>query len=100
MNTILNTSYGEYSHYLVLIVVICIITGKRVLVQELDYEAELMRAAPELDDDSVLQRCVSNALHNTNNCNYQQSILFTMTWASYLCLHVFVYTLLMKCSYL
>lgn len=33
-------------------------TGKAIVVQELNYEAEPMEAVPELDSDSVIQRYV------------------------------------------
>ena len=35
------------------------IVQENVIVQELKYEAELVRVAPELDGDSVVQRYVS-----------------------------------------
>jgi len=33
-------------------------TGKQVVVQDLDYESELVTAVPELTDDSAVMRCV------------------------------------------
>lgn len=39
-----------------------------MIVQELKYEAELVRVAPELDGDSIVQRYVSR------NCSYTFSV--------------------------
>ena len=48
--------------YLLIVVTICFIrasaAGTRLTLQELDYQEVLLRAVPELDDDSVLYRCV------------------------------------------
>ena len=35
------------------------------MVQDLDYEGELLRAVPELDDDSVVQRYIGEFTHYT-----------------------------------